>query len=134
MSTESETGWGKGFPSLDGDYYSRIDEFDKQPTSIRIESRTSGAPATVYEFGCDKDLRREYEAEDYEYLGPFSTADFEQLVGLREIVDKALSTAVEAFEAIPQSRDTQAVRMRLYRQIETLRHALGTQEGEKSDV
>lgn len=64
--------WKKGFPTLDGDYYSRVDEYDKQPTAIRIESRTSHTPAAVYEFGCEKDLRKEYESEEYEYLGPIS--------------------------------------------------------------
>lgn len=88
--------WKKGFPTLDGDYYSRVDEYDKQPTAIRIESRTSQTAAAVYEFGCEKDLRREYESEDYEYLGPITP----------ELIP-ALCATVRALSAITKSLTTE---------------------------
>lgn len=75
-----KTGWKKPLPSADGDYFSRVDEYDKWPTLIRIET------GAVYEMGQGGNLVREYAAEDYEYLGPFTAADFEQLVRLREEV------------------------------------------------
>lgn len=75
--------WNKEFPKVDGDYYSRIDEYDKQPTPIRIEN------GAVYEFGAQGSLRREYEAEDYEYFGPITPAQAEQFEALRTQLNTA---------------------------------------------
>lgn len=78
--------WGKGLPIVDGDYYSRLDEFDKSPTPIRIER------GKVYEFGCQVDVRREHEAEEWEYFGPVSA---EQLTSLRAAALAALEWIVK---------------------------------------
>lgn len=89
---QGEKMWSKGFPALDGDYLCRVDKFDKSPTPIRIESHRSDTFASVYEFGCADDLRREYESEtDYEYLGPFTASDTEELLALREAATKVLA-------------------------------------------
>lgn len=85
---DTDTGWSKGLPDVEGDYFSRVDEYDKQPTLIRIQD------GVLYEIGQGGNLRREYAAEvDYEYLGPFTSSDFEQLLRLRAEVSFALVNA-----------------------------------------
>jgi hypothetical protein len=83
MTTEKATAtWIKALPTADGDYYSRIDEYDKSPTPIRIEA------GKLFEFGCEKDLSAEYQAEVYEYLGPITPDLFAEVARLREALEQ----------------------------------------------
>lgn len=85
MSTTkpTETGWSKEFPTADGDYLCRINEHDLSPVSFRLEN------GAIYEYGRGKNLRSDYHhnARGYEFLGPFSASDFEQLLRLRKQVE-----------------------------------------------
>jgi hypothetical protein len=81
--------WTDEFPVIDGDYYSRIDEYDNSPTPIRIEA------GKVFEFGCEKDLNAEYQAENYQYLGPITPDLFAEAARLREALAPFAQLAVE---------------------------------------
>lgn len=96
---ESETRWTKEKPTVEGVYWSRIDEFDKQPTPVRFERYANGV--AVFEFGCAESFQREHETEDYEYLGPFTAADAEQLSELRKVAQRALTWIDELLFARP---------------------------------
>lgn len=104
MSTESESGWSREWPSITGYYWRRINEQD-YPSLVRIvgdECRfTDGSHEGRYE--C------------YQFLGPLSPADTDQLVRLRE----AARDVVQMYGDAPMPREVAA-----------LRHALGAQEGE----
>jgi len=84
VSNEATAEWADEFPATDGDYYSRIDEYDKSPTPIRIEA------GKVFEFGCEKDLNAEYQAENYQYLGPITPDLFAEVGRLREALEFAV--------------------------------------------
>lgn len=106
--------WKKGFPDLDGDYYCRVDEYDKQPTLIRIESRSSTVRASVYEFGCGDDLRREYEAEEeYEYLGPLTPEFIPTLCATVKHLREMMADPVFGFQEV-QTRLAQMQKDRDY--------------------
>ena len=89
MSTkpDSDTGWIKEFPTTDGDYFCRINEHDLSPVSFRFEN------GAIYEYGCGKNLRSDYHhhAAGYEFLGPFTWRDLEQLIRLRLAASDALT-------------------------------------------
>lgn len=60
---KTESGWTKPLPTADGDYFSRVDEYDKWPTLIRIEdnkTRYIGLFTTAIEAAkaCDEAARR----------------------------------------------------------------------------
>lgn len=120
MSTkpDTDTEWSKDLSTLaDGDYFSRVDEYDKWPTLIRLEN------GAVYEMGQGGNLRREYAAEDYEYLGPFTASDFEQLIQLRKAAqdaEKFLAWWCESTDANPPRGVRGAVAT-----LTALREALG---------
>lgn len=107
------SGWIKAVPQGDGVYFSRLDEYDKEPTPIRVEG------AALYEFGCEENLRRVHEQEEWEYLGPVSPSDTEELFRLRAevaaqkrllkvsqdlLIDVLDSRAAQRFSAIGLSR------------------------------
>lgn len=94
MST-TDKGWSKEFPTTDGDYLCRINEHDLSPVSFRLEN------GAIYEYGCGKNLRSDYyhHANGYEFLGPFTWKDFEQLAALRKAAadaEKFLAWFVES--------------------------------------
>lgn len=89
MSTtkpDTDTGWSKEFPTVDGDYLCRINEHDLSPVSFRFEN------GAIYEYGCGKNLRSDYHhyGAKYEFLGPLTWRDFEQLIRLRSVALNAL--------------------------------------------
>lgn len=72
--------WSRDFPQVQGVYFTRIDEDDKQPTPIRIEQVPNGL--AVFEFGCAESFLREHETESYQYLGPITAEDSESRAAL----------------------------------------------------
>lgn len=81
---ETETGWTKEFPKVDGDYFCRANEHDLVPIPFRLEN------GAVYEFGVGGNLRKHYDNDDgYEYLGPFAASDAEELMKLRKVATEA---------------------------------------------
>lgn len=90
MSTtkpDTDTGWAKGWPE-NGNYWRRSDPSDA-PQLVRIqgaayrllEKGTYGLRGEHINSGMAAQIR---DPESYEYLGPISPDDFEQLLRLRE--------------------------------------------------
>lgn len=117
MSTTTDKGWDKEFPTTDGDYLCRINEHDLSPVSFRLEN------GAIYEYGCGKNLRSDYyhHANGYEFLGPFTWKDFEQLAALR----KAASESIKAAEFALTTPGFIRGRDEMAKAVAALREALG---------
>lgn len=94
MSTtkpDGETVWTTGWPET-GDYYRRANK-DAKPELVRIKGDSYRLMTGTNGFRGEVRLMRlaakAQEPETYEYLGPISPSDFEQLVRLRESLELA---------------------------------------------
>lgn len=76
---DGETGWSKEWPTVDDYYFRRINQWDI-PSLVRIVGDTCRFT----------DGSSEGRHECYEFLGPVTASDFEQLIRLREIASRAV--------------------------------------------
>lgn len=90
MSTkpDSATGWSNKFTSAIGYYFVRERGEDPADASI-IEYQGS---ERAYISGADDNFYKEWSSGRFEFLGPFTASDFEQLIRLRKVGRDALAT------------------------------------------
>lgn len=103
MSTtkpDTETGWTKEFPAIDGYYWMRFAPDDRCPMPVRYDN------GYMHEIGVADDMRWVRDTEKAEFL-PASPSDFEQLIRLRkEVVDLRVDQqAVRALYDLPNEGD-----------------------------
>lgn len=119
MSTtkpDSETGWSKEWPKVTGYYWRRINDHD-YPSLVRIVGDTCRF----------SDGSSEGRYECYEFVGPLSPSDFEQLLRLRKVAALTLKVLDDADYGL----DVYSLAPNLRSAAKALREAL-THTGEQS--
>lgn len=124
--SDSDRGWSKEFPTVNGFYWVRTEQYRELPAEF--DGRSISALYGLRLFA--DDLPRLLP----EYLGPISPSDFEQLLRLRKAgrdADEALRLIQGYGFQLDNSAHGQEIRRRAIEAIEALREALAP-KGEQS--
>lgn len=81
---ETETGWTKDFPQVDGAYWLRFADPDSEACIVEV------VRSVVFQTGVVGDIRNRVLIDECEWLGPLAASDFEQLTRLRAACEAAL--------------------------------------------
>ena len=124
---DSDSRWGKEFPQVEGFYFARRTQTNAPGLTI-IQVWQYEDEWYAYRFANQNDI----EAEDfirslYEYLGPLSPSDFEQLIRLRKVAALTLKMLDDADYGL----DVYSLAPNLRSAAKALREAL-THTGEQS--
>ena len=91
MSTkpDSDTGWSKEFPQVEGFYFARRTQTNVPGLTV-IQVWQYEDEWFAYRFANQDDIEaKDFVRSLYEYLGPLSPSDFEQLIRLQKVAAKA---------------------------------------------
>lgn len=121
MST-TERGWTKEFPQVEGFYFARRTQTNAPALTV-IEVWQYEDEWYAYRFANQDDIEaKEFIRSLYEYLGPISPSDFEQLIRLRNAAEQMLTAVGKAVVYAPNVKQA----------ANALREALAHREGEKN--
>lgn len=116
VKEEKSSGWSKEFPKVQGSYWARRLQTG-QPEPKVIEVCCDAGEWFAYRAGNARDIDpAKFIESEYEFLGPISPSDTEELFKLREAAENALTfmekwfgehptwTSVEREKVMPQLR------------------------------